>query len=205
MEGFEILQKSGIVGYIIFGLSVLAFAVVIEKFLTLRIKKLIPREDLKLLLDFLRQGNVGDAVELCKRRKSFLSMVVLDTIKNLGEPTRENFLHAFEVSAKRRFSELERGMTLLATTAAISPLLGLLGTVLGMVKIFGVLTGGGAIGSPQELSAGIAEALLTTILGLVVAIPAVVMYNLFNKKLDRIAAEIEAAGVLLANNFKGLK
>lgn len=132
-------------------------------------------------------------------------MVVLDTLKNLGEPTRQNFLHAFEVSARRRFTDLERGMPLLATTAAISPLLGLLGTVLGMVKIFGVLNGGGAIGSPQQLSAGVAEALLTTILGLVVAIPAVVMYNLFNKKLDRIAAEVEAAGVLLANNFKGLK
>jgi len=205
MEGLEILQKSGIIGYLIFGVSVVALAVVIEKLITLRINRLIPKEDLKLLLDFLRQGNLGDAVELCKRRRSFLSLVVLDTLKNLGEPTRENFLHAFEVSARRRFADLERGMPFLATTAAISPLLGLLGTVLGMVKIFGVLTGGGAIGSPQQLSAGVAEALLTTILGLVVAIPAVVMYNIFNKKLDRIAAEIEAAGVLLANNFKGLK
>jgi len=205
MGGLEILTKSGIVGYTIFALSVFALAVVIEKLFTLRMGKLIPKEDLKLLLDFLRQGNVGDAVELCKRRKSFLSMVVLDTLRNLGEPTKENFLNAFEVSARRRFTELERGMVLLATTAAISPLLGLLGTVLGMVKIFGVLTGGGAIGSPQQLSAGVAEALLTTILGLIVAIPAVVMYNFFNKRLDKIAAEIEAAGVLLANNFKGLK
>lgn len=205
MEGFEILQKAGVVGYLIFAVSVVALAVIIEKLITLRMNRLIPKDDLKLLLDFLRQGNLGDAVELCKRRKSFLSLIILDTIKNLGEPTRENFLHAFEVSARRRFSDLERGMPFLATTAAISPLLGLLGTVLGMVKIFGVLTGGGAIGSPQQLSAGVAEALLTTILGLVVAIPAVVMYNIFNKKLDRIAVEIEAAGVLLANNFKGLK
>ena len=205
MAGFEILQKSGVVGYLIFFLSVVALAIVIEKFITLRMRRLIPKEDLKLLLDFLRQGNLGDAVELCKRRKSFLSIVVLDAIRNLGEPTRENFLHAFEVSARRHFTDLERGMPLLATTAAVSPLLGLLGTVMGMIKIFGVLTGGGAIGSPQQLSAGVAEALLTTILGLIVAIPAVVMYNIFNKKLDKIAVEIEAAGVLLANNFKGLK
>ncbi len=205
MAGFEILQKSGVVGYLIFFLSVVALAIVIEKFITLRMKRLIPKEDLKLLLDFLRQGNLGDAVELCKRRKSFLSIVVLDAIRNLGEPTRENFLHAFEVSARRHFTDLERGMPLLATTAAVSPLLGLLGTVMGMIKIFGVLTGGGAIGSPQQLSAGVAEALLTTILGLIVAIPAVVMYNIFNKKLDKIAVEIEAAGVLLTNNFKGLK
>jgi biopolymer transport protein ExbB len=74
-----------------------------------------------------------------------------------------------------------------------------------MIKIFGVLTtGASVIGNPQQLSGGIAEALLTTVFGLFVAIPAVVMYNLFQKKLDKIAAEIEAAGILIANNSKGL-
>ncbi len=202
MGGLELLNKSGIAGYGIFLLSVLSLAVILEKLYVLRIKKLIPKEDLRLFVEFLGRGNIGDAVELCKRRKSFLSAVVFDAIKNMGKQNRENFLHAFEVSARRHFSELERGMTLLATTAAVSPLLGLLGTVLGMVKIFGALTGGSGIGNPQELSAGIAEALLTTIMGLVVAIPAIVMYNIFNKKLDKIATEIESAGVLLANNLK---
>ncbi|WP_456342618.1 MotA/TolQ/ExbB proton channel family protein [Thermovibrio sp.] len=206
MEGLEILQKAGVIGYIILLLSVISVAIIIEKLLILRLGKLIPKEDLGLLVEFLSQGNIPDAVELCKKRKSFLTDVVYEAIKNMGVATRENFVSAFEVSAKRKLNELERGLTLLATIAAISPLLGLLGTVIGMVKIFGVLTvGSGAIGNPQELSAGIAQALLTTIFGLIVAIPAILMYNAFQKKLDKIATELESAGILIANNFKGLK
>ncbi len=206
MVAFEIIEKAGIIGYVLLGFSVVSLAIIIEKLVTLRISRLVPKDDLRLLVDFLSEGNVGDAVELCKKRRSLLSLIVLDALKNIGEPTRENFLHAFEVTARRYFIELERGLPLLATIAATSPLLGLVGTVLGMIKIFGVLTvGNTAIGNPQQLSAGIAEALLTTVIGLFVAIPALIMYNLFQKKLDKIAAEVESAGVLIANNFKGLK
>ncbi len=206
MEVLELLHKSGIIGYILFFLSVISVAIIIEKLLILRLSKLVPKEDLRLIVDFLSEGSIGDAVELCKERRSFLSSIILDALKNIGEPTKENFLHAFEVTAKRKFMELERGMSLLATIAAVSPLLGLVGTVLGMIKIFGVLTAGStSIGNPQQLSAGMAEALLTTVFGLLVAIPAVIMYNLFQRKLDKIAAEIESAGVLIANNFKALK
>ena len=206
MEVLELLHKSGIIGYILFFLSVISVAIIIEKLLILRLSKLVPKEDLRLIVDFLSEGSIGDAVELCKKRRSFLSSIILNALKNIGEPTKENFLHAFEVTAKRKFMELERGMSLLATIAAVSPLLGLVGTVLGMIKIFGVLTAGStSIGNPQQLSAGMAEALLTTVFGLLVAIPAVIMYNLFQRKLDKIAAEIESAGVLIANNFKALK
>jgi len=206
MGGIEIITKAGVVGYILLFLSVVSVAVIIEKLLTLRLSKLIPKDDLTLLVDFLSQGALGDAVELCKKRRSLLLEVVYEALRNMGNATRENFLSAFEVSARRKLSELEKGLTLLATISAISPLLGLLGTVLGMVKIFGVLNpGSAAIGSPQELSAGIAQALLTTILGLAVAIPAIVMYNFFQKKLDKIATELESAGILIVNNFKGLR
>ncbi|TCK06607.1 MotA/TolQ/ExbB proton channel family protein [Phorcysia thermohydrogeniphila] len=205
METLTLLQKSGIVGYILLLLSIISLTIIIEKAITLRLSRLVPREDLRLLVDFLSEGNVGNAIELCKKRRNLLTSIVLDALKNVGTPTKENFLHAFEVTARRKFLELERGMALLATIAAVSPLLGLVGTVLGMIKIFGVLTtGASVIGNPQQLSGGIAEALLTTVFGLFVAIPAVVMYNLFQKKLDKIAAEIEAAGILIANNFKGL-
>ncbi len=206
MEAFELLQKSGIIGYILLFLSIISLTIIIEKLIVLRLSKLVPKEDLKLLIDFLSEGNIGDAVELCKRRKSFLNTIVMESLRNIGTPSKENFLHAFEAVAKRKLLELERGLALLATIATISPLLGLTGTVLGMIKIFGVLTASSsAIGNPQQLSAGIAEALLTTVFGLFVAIPAVMMYNLLQKKLDKIAAEVETAGILIANNFKGLK
>ncbi|WP_457678480.1 MotA/TolQ/ExbB proton channel family protein [Thermovibrio sp.] len=198
----EFIQKAGIIGYILLLLSVISVAIIIEKLFVLRLGSLVPKEDLRLLVDLLKEGNVPDAVEFCKKRRNLLTEIVYQSIKNMGFPTKENFLRAFEVTAKSKLNELERGLTLLATIAAVSPLLGLLGTVLGMVQIFGVLTSGSsAIGNPQELSAGIAQALLTTIMGLIVALPALTMYNIFQKKLDKIATELESAGVLIANNF----
>ncbi|MEO2068826.1 MAG: MotA/TolQ/ExbB proton channel family protein [Desulfurobacteriaceae bacterium] len=203
MDAATIIQKAGIIGYVLLFLSVISLSIIIEKIMTLRLSKLVPQEDVRLIVEFVSDGNIADAVELCKRRKNFISLVILDALKNIGELNKDNFLSSFETAAKRKFIELERGLPLLATIAAVSPLLGLVGTVLGMIKIFGVLTvGNTSIGNPQQLSAGISEALLTTVFGLLVAIPAIVAYNLFQKKLDLIAAEVESTGVLIGNNFK---
>jgi biopolymer transport protein ExbB len=203
----SVISKAGFIGYLLLLLSVISVAIIIEKLLVLRMKKLVPREDLRLLADFFSRGSLADAVELCKKRKSLLSKVVYDALRSLGAHSSvDSFISSFEVFAKRRIMELERGMAFLASVAAISPLLGLLGTVLGMIKIFGVLTAGGsAIGNPQQLSAGIAEALLTTVMGLFVAIPALFAYNLINRRLDKVAAELEQAGILLYNALKERK
>jgi len=164
MDAATIIQKAGVIGYVLLFLSVISLSIIIEKIITLRLSKLVPQEDVRLIVEFVSDGNIADAVELCKRRKSFISLVVLDALKNIGELNKNNFLSSFETAAKRKFIELERGLPLLATIAAVSPLLGLVGTVLGMIKIFGVLTvGSTSIGNPQQLSAGISEALLTTL------------------------------------------
>ncbi len=203
MAGIEILQKSGIVGYLILLLSVISVAVIIEKLIVLRSSSLLPQNEVNAFSELFSKGKVADVVELCKSRKSFFSQLIYETVKVMVFFSKDTFIKAYEVSAKKKLAELERGLTLLATIAAISPLLGLLGTVLGMVNIFGVLKGGGAFGSPQELSAGIAEALLTTIFGLIVAIPAVIFYNLFQSKIDKIATEIEKIGITIANRIRG--
>jgi biopolymer transport protein ExbB len=203
MDILVIIQKSGVVGYTLLGLSVISTAIIIEKMFTLRISKLIPPDDVRLIVEFISDGNIADAVEVCKRKRGFISSIVLETLRNIGTPTKENFLSSFEVAARKKFLELERGMAFLATIASISPFLGLIGTVLGMIKIFGVLTAGtSSIGNPQQLSAGISEALLTTVMGLLIAIPATIAYNVFQKKLDLIATEVESIGVLIANNLK---
>ncbi len=206
MDAFTLLNKSGAVGYLLLLLSVIALAITIEKLFILRVSRIVPKSQVRLIVDFLSSGSVGDAIEVCKRNRNPFSDIIIDTLKNIGEMTKKNFLSAFEVTAKRKVMELERGLPLLSTIAAVAPLLGLTGTVLGMMKIFGVLNAGAStITNPQQLSGGIAEALLTTVFGLFVAIPSVVMFNIFQRKLDRIASEIESAGVLIANNFKGLK
>ena len=206
MDAFDLLNKSGIVGYLLLTLSIISLAIVFEKLMILRLSRIVPKSEVKLIVDFLSNGNVGDAIEVCKRNKNPFSEIIIDTLRNIGDMRKENFLNAFEVTAKRKMMELERGLPFLATIAAVAPLLGLTGTVLGMMKIFGVLNAGATtISNPQQLSGGIAEALLTTVFGLFVAIPTIVMFNVFQRKLDKIASEVESAGILIANNFKGLK
>ncbi len=206
MNAFSIISKSGFIGYVLLFLSVVVFTIVIEKILMFRSAKIVSKDGLRTMVVLLSSDKVGDLIEFCKRNRFLLSEIIIESFRNIGEVSRANFLNAFEVIARKRIAELERGMTLLATIATVAPLLGLLGTVLGMVKIFGVIDAGTAgIANPQQLSAGIAEALLTTVFGLVVAVPAYVAYNLLQRKLDKLVLDIEQAGVIIANNLKGFK
>ena len=206
MSFFSIISKSGFIGYILLLLSIVSLAIVIEKIIMFRSSKIAPKDGLKTMVMLLSSDKIGDVIEFCKRNRFLLSEIIIEAFRNIGEISRANFLNAFEVIAKKKIAELERGMTLIATIATIAPLLGLLGTVLGMVKIFGVLDAGTAgIANPQQLSAGIAEALLTTVFGLIVAVPSYVAYNLLQRKLDKLVLEIEQAGVIIANNLKGFK
>ncbi|WP_457567310.1 MotA/TolQ/ExbB proton channel family protein [Desulfurobacterium sp.] len=206
MNAFSIISRSGFIGYILLLLSIVALAIVIEKIIVLRSSKIAPKEEIRTMVMLLSSEKVGDVIEFCKRNKFLISEIIIEAFRNIGEISRTNFLNAFEVIARKKIAELERGMTLLATIATVAPLLGLLGTVLGMVKIFGVLdTGTSAMANPQQLSAGIAEALLTTVFGLIVAVPSYVAYNLLQRKLDKLVLDIEQAGVIIANNLKGFK
>ncbi|SNR87291.1 MotA/TolQ/ExbB proton channel family protein [Desulfurobacterium atlanticum] len=206
MSFFSLISKSGFIGYTLILLSVVSLAIVIEKIVMFRSSKIVPKDRLKTMVMLLSTNKIGDVIEFCKRNRFLLSEIIIEAFRNIGEISRVNFLNAFEVIARKKVAELERGMTLLATIATIAPLLGLLGTVLGMVKIFGVLDAGtSGIANPQQLSAGIAEALLTTVFGLIVAVPSYVAYNLLQRKLDKLVLEIEQAGVIIANNLKGFK
>ena len=199
MTLMEVVNKSGLIGYLILGMSVVSLAIILEKVFTLRLSRIIPEDDLRMLVDFLSGGSYSDAIELCRKRKSAVLKVFLETVRTVGErPRKKEFLGAYEIFAKKLLVELERGMSFLATVSAVAPLLGLTGTVVGMVKIFGVLNGTVLLSSPQQLSAGISQALLTTVMGLLVAIPSIIAYNLFQRKLDKIASELESAGILIA-------
>jgi len=102
-----------------------------------------------------------------------------------------------QVAEKQAANRMERGLVLLEIVAVISPLLGLLGTVIGMVQVFDVISQIGA-GHAQALSSGISQALISTIAGLVVAIPALIAYSVYTRKVDNLLLEIEkAVGIFL--------
>ncbi len=199
MFAYEIVVKSGFVGYVLLILSIISLAIIIEKFITLRTFKVVSRTNVETVVSFLTSKKFDELITYCKKEKTLFNKSLLETLKILGKPKRQIFLETFEVIARKNLESLERGIPFLATTASISPLLGLLGTVLGMVKIFGVLHGAGAISSPQAMSAGLAEALLSTVFGLIVAVPTLVAYNFFQSKLESIETELSNAAVSVAN------
>lgn len=188
---WELIQKGGITMYPIILLSVIALAVFLERLISLRKEKYVPKAFYEQLVSLLRKKNINEAVEVCKANKSALARISETIITNTDLPL-SRLLEVAEESGRSEASKLDKFLPSLQTIVAIAPLLGLLGTVLGMIKIFDVIALQGT-GSAEALSSGIAEALLTTAAGLVVAIPAQIFYFIAKARADAIGAALEKA------------
>ena len=188
---WELIQKGGIVMYPIILLSVIALAVFLERLISLRKEKYVPKAFYEQLVSLLKKRNINEAVEVCKANKSALARISETIITNTDLPL-SRLLEVAEESGRNEASKLDKFLPSLQTIVAIAPLLGLLGTVLGMIKIFDVIALQGT-GSAEALSSGIAEALLTTAAGLVVAIPAQIFYFIAKARADAIGAALEKA------------
>lgn len=188
---WELIQKGGIIMYPIILLSVIALAVFLERLISLRKEKYVPKAFYEQLVSLLKKRNINEAVEVCKANKSALARISETIITNTDLPL-SRLLEVAEESGRSEASKLDKFLPSLQTIVAIAPLLGLLGTVLGMIKIFDVIALQGT-GSAEALSSGIAEALLTTAAGLVVAIPAQIFYFIAKARADAIGAALEKA------------
>lgn len=188
---WELIQKGGIIMYPIILLSVIALAVFLERLISLRKEKYVPKAFYEQLVSLLKKRNINEAVEVCKANKSALARISETIITNTDLPL-SRLLEVAEETGRSEASKLDKFLPSLQTIVAIAPLLGLLGTVLGMIKIFDVIALQGT-GSAEALSSGIAEALLTTAAGLVVAIPAQIFYFIAKARADAIGAALEKA------------
>lgn len=177
--------------YPIILLSVIALAVFLERLVSLRKEKYVPKAFYEQLVSLLKKKNINEAVEVCKANKSALARISETIISNTDLPL-SRLLEVAEESGRSEASKLDKFLPSLQTIVAIAPLLGLLGTVLGMIKIFDVIALQGT-GSAEALSSGIAEALLTTAAGLVVAIPAQIFYFIAKARADAIGSALEKA------------
>ena len=141
--------------------------------------------------DFLRRGELKNAEEFCSRSKVPYARMILKGVQRVGRPVNE-VTSAIENTGNLEISNLGRGMTWLSTTAAGAPMLGFLGTVIGMIEAFFQLAKAGAQSNISLLSGGIYQALVTTVAGLIVGIIALFAYNYLASRISRATTLMEA-------------
>ena len=203
------LFDGGIFMWVILLASVSGLAVIIEKMYTFLSKeKKLSEIEKNQLYKALRTGNKEEILKLCKDKTDSVSKSVTKIVSNmdinfdeLDNSHRQVIEGIISESILEQTTELEKGMSLLGTVVNAAPQLGLLGTVTGMIAAFSALTRNGT-STAKIVAGGISEALYTTAFGLIVAIPALVFYNYFNRRIDVIVAEMERAALQFLSRVK---
>jgi biopolymer transport protein ExbB len=168
--------------------SVIGLTFIIERGLALREGKVMPPE-VKAALETCRTADdLPMLSRICQQHPSPLSRLVLYAAKNRHYSRAEN-ASGLETTARHEVSRLERGLVILEITVGIAPLLGLVGTIYGLITLFGEL-GASGLGDNSRLANGIAYALYATLMGLATAIPSLVAWSYYNKKVETIAIEM---------------
>jgi biopolymer transport protein ExbB len=192
VQAFEIIFRGGPLMWPIMACSVVAFGIAIERFIVLRRAAISSREFLEAIRQVLRQGRVQDAVALCDEAEAPLARVVRAGLLKSGR-AREEMREAMEDAGKIEVPRLERFLPGLATCASVAPLLGMLGTVQGLINCFAAIQFKQGLVNPSDLAGGIGNALVTTAAGLVVAIPTLVLYNYFVARVDSLTVQFEVS------------
>ncbi len=180
--------------------SVLSVAIIIERFISLRTGEILPPSLLDKTLQAYRQQNADPEMLKLLAQSSPLGRVFAAGLRN-AKQSREVMKESVEEAGRAAAHELERFLPALGTIASVAPLLGLLGTVIGMVEIFGSQTTSGS--NPAVLAHGISTALYNTAFGLIVAIPSLIFYRFFRSRVDNLIVDMEQETVKLVEILQG--
>lgn len=197
----ELIQAGGWLMLPIILCSIIAFGIVTERLWTLRRKRVTPPHMAAEAWRWLQKGELTDDHIKAMRNNSPLGRVLAAGLAN-RHGDRNLIKDTVEDTGRHVVHELERYLNTLGTIAAITPLLGLLGTVIGMVRVFTAITAHG-VGDPGALAGGISEALLTTAAGLTVAIPSLIAYRYLRGKVDELVVDMELEAMKLVDALSG--
>lgn len=201
LEAF--FKKGGIVMYPLMLVAIFALLLCLERFLVLSFRGHLGRRFLKKLNALVKESRYEDAANLCLKKRTSLSMVLF-AVLNRARDKREDAERSLQEALLREQPRLERRMGLLAAMGTIAPLLGLLGTVTGIITLFTVITEVGT-NDARVLAGGISEALVTTETGLVIAIPVMVLHGLLSEKIEKVTSEMYVQSTSLLNRIFGKK
>jgi biopolymer transport protein ExbB len=177
--------------------STIAVAIVLERLWTLQAKRVLPPDLTRRVWQLVDSGQVNDKVIAALEQNSPMGRLLAVALVHHNRP-REILRERMEDAGRHVVHELERYLNTLGTIAGISPLLGLLGTVTGIIKAFNAISVGG-MGDPRLLSGGISEALVSTAAGLCVAIPSLIGYRYLRGRVDRIVVQMEKDATIFSD------
>ncbi len=190
MEAYDIIFRGGLVMWPIMLCSVVALGITIERFFALRRATIDTREFMDTMRTALHQNRTQEAIEICEETDVPVARIMKAGILK-HDRSKADIRESIEDAGQLEIPRLERYLSALATTAHIAPLLGLLGTVAGMIKAFAQIQNKQGLVNPSDLAEGISNALVTTAAGLTVAIPTLVVYNYFITRVDNMVLEME--------------
>lgn len=189
----ELFHKGGPLMYPILLCSVLALAIFLERLWTFYRLRRGNQGVVREVEGLVQKGRIDEALIVCQRIGGPLARILTAALRTADRP-RDQIKTAVEEVGSREAAPLERYLGLLGTIATISPLLGLLGTVLGMIEAFTIISSQG-VGTPATLGGGISKALITTAAGLTVAIPTILLHKYLTSRMDRIILEMEESSL----------
>jgi biopolymer transport protein ExbB len=182
------------VEYLVYGLlvltSVVGLAFIVERGIALRWRRILPTEIETAVQTCQSREDLPMLQRVCERHKSPMSRLLLLAVEHLKWPKADN-VDALQTRARHEVTRLERGLVVLEIIVGIAPLLGLVGTIAGMMTLFGDI-GHKGLTDASHLAGGIAFILNSTLMGLLIAIPSLVFWSYYNKKVETIAVEMES-------------
>ena len=201
MSLFQLIRKGGIVGFLIILLSIGALGLVIDYSITIRRSKIAPPKDIAVLKKLIQDRKFHDLKNLKQGKASFFSQVVIAGLKEV-DAGYETMIKAMEDTSEALSAGIARKIEHLNVIGNISPMMGLLGTVIGMLRCFNEIAQVTGAIEPKQLAGGIFEALVTTCMGLIVAIPALYFFAIFKNRVDEFTGEASLAAEELVSFLK---
>jgi len=197
---FEIVKAGGIMMGPIILASIVTAAIFLERLWTLQTKRVLPAELTEKVWRWVEQGQIQDKHIAALQQNSPLGKILAAGLANRNRD-RVVMREAIEDTGRHVVHELDRFIGTVGTIASLSPLMGLLGTVFGMIRTFNAITVAG-IGNPASLAGGIAEALITTAAGLTVAIPALLAYKYLRGRVQTLVVQMEKEAIKLVESLE---
>jgi len=194
---FELVKSGGWLMLPIILCSIISISIIAERFWSLRREKVLPRHLVATIWNEVKQDKMTRADIEALSKESALGKILSAGLLNRNE-SRERIKETIEERGREVVHDMERFLNTLGTIASISPLLGLLGTVIGMISVFAAITQHG-VGNPGALAGGISQAMITTAAGLTVAIISLVFYRYFRRKVDGIVVVMEREAIKMVD------